>query len=91
VRRALWVFLRPAISFVTFQRTLTFSLSFFLTDFADIFNEVNPAGTVTSNLWYRRALTIACSISVAAAVKRLYLGLLLGKKTYVELVTFALV
>jgi Mechanosensitive ion channel len=48
----------------------------------DVFNAVNPGGSVTSNVWNRRILAIAVSMGIAVSLKRLWLGLFLGKKTF---------
>lgn len=48
----------------------------------DIFNETNPSGLVTDSIWNTRALTIAVTVSAVVAIKRLWLGLYLGKKLF---------
>ncbi len=49
-----------------------------------VFNETNPGGKVTSDPWNTRVLTIAICVGITVAMKRLWLGLFLGKKTYVN-------
>jgi Mechanosensitive ion channel len=56
----------------------------FWQDFFAVFNEVNPGGKVTSNEWNSRVLAIAVSVGVIVSIKRLWLGLFLGKKTFVH-------
>ena len=53
-------------------------------DYVDVFNEVNPGGKVTSSTWNSRILAIAVCVGVTVAMKRLWMGLFLGKKTYVN-------
>ena len=53
-------------------------------DYVAVFNETNPGGNVTSDPWNSRVLTIAVCVGVTVAMKRLWLGLFLGKKTYVN-------
>ena len=47
-----------------------------------LFNEENPAGNVISSAWNRRIQAIAVALGILAAVKRLLLGLYLGKRTF---------
>ena len=47
-----------------------------------IFFFSHNSGSITSNEWYTRALLVAVSVSAVVAVKRLWLGLYLGKKTF---------
>jgi hypothetical protein len=39
-------------------------------------------GTVTSDVWNTRVLSIAVSVGIVVSIKRLWLGLYLGKKTF---------
>jgi hypothetical protein len=47
-----------------------------------LFNEKNPAGDITSSLAYFRILAIAVSVGCVVAVKRLAVGLYLGRQTF---------
>ena len=53
-------------------------------DWLGIFNEDNPAGNVVDNEWYREILICALIIGAAVAVKRLLVGLMLGRQTFVH-------
>jgi hypothetical protein len=45
------------------------------------------SGGVTDNEWYLRIVSISVCLGVVVAVKRLWLGLFLGKKTYGKVVS----
>lgn len=47
-----------------------------------LFNENNPAGDITSSLAYSRILVIAVSVGCVVSVKRLAIGLYLGRQTF---------
>jgi hypothetical protein len=51
----------------------------------DLFNVRNPAGEVVRSVWNKRSLAVAVSVGVIVAVKRLMLGLYLGRQTFGEL------
>lgn len=40
------------------------------------------SGSVTSNIWNTRLLLIAVTVGIVVSIKRLWLGLFLGKKTF---------
>ena len=48
----------------------------------ELFNFANPSGHVVDSDWYFRVLIIGISVSVVVAIKRLILGLFLGRQTY---------
>jgi hypothetical protein len=47
-----------------------------------MFNEANPSGGVTSSNEYQTVLIVAIVVSFVVAVKRFWLGLVQGKRTY---------
>jgi hypothetical protein len=47
-----------------------------------VFNDQNPSGGITSNAVYRQILILAVFSGFATSVKRLWLGLYIGRKTY---------
>lgn len=79
------VFTWGLLDFVLLQGTSRFASSWlYWQEYLDVFNEVNPGGSVTSNPWNTRILVIAICVGITVAMKRLWLGLFLGKKTYVN-------
>jgi hypothetical protein len=73
------------LDFALLHGTNKFASSWlFWQDIFAVFNEVNPGGAVTSNEWNSRILAIAVSVGVIVSFKRLWLGLFLGKKTFVQ-------
>lgn len=56
----------------------------YMQDWIGLFNESNPSGDVVSNEWNERILVNAIIVGVAVAVKRLVVGLLLGRQTFGE-------
>ena len=54
----------------------------FWQDFWGLFNESNPAGDVLISQPYFRVLSIAVSVGAVVSVKRLVVGLYLGRKTF---------
>jgi hypothetical protein len=51
-------------------------------DVIDMFNENNQAGNVTESGIYKRCLCVAVILGVVVAIKRFWLGLWLGRRTY---------
>lgn len=51
-------------------------------DVIDLFNEKNPSGNFTSAPEYKSVLIVAVAVSAVVAVKRFWVGLWFGKKTY---------
>lgn len=51
-------------------------------DVLTIFNGENPSGGIPSSDWNRRILLVAICVGAAVSLKRLWLGLYLGRKTY---------
>jgi len=49
-----------------------------------LFNEQNPSGEIVSSYWNMLILTIVLCVSAVVSVKRLLLGLYLGKKTFLQ-------
>ncbi|CAB9496802.1 Mechanosensitive ion channel protein [Seminavis robusta] len=49
-----------------------------------IFNDENPSGEVVNNEWYIRFLGLAALVGGCVAVKRLLVGLLLGRNSYLH-------
>jgi len=49
-----------------------------------LFNETNPSGNVLATVWNYRVLSLLVCVSVAVSVKRLLMGVYLGKKTFVQ-------
>jgi len=47
-----------------------------------LFNEDNPAGNLTNSVEYRNVLFSMLCLGIAAAIKRVWFGLLFGKRTY---------
>ena len=54
----------------------------FWQDWVGLFNKENPSGDVVSNEWNKSILVNAIIVGVAVAVKRLVVGLLLGRQTF---------
>ena len=54
-----------------------------------MFNESNPSGNVTSDGLYIQLLQVAIGVGVAVSVKRLAIGMFLGRQTFSKL-TFPL-
>ena len=54
----------------------------FWQDTIPLFSEANPAGEVVSNDLYRVILTICATVPVAVSVKRLAVGLFLGRQSF---------
>jgi hypothetical protein len=54
----------------------------FWQDFWGLFNEQNPAGDVLMSQPYYRVLSIAVSVGAVVSVKRLVVGLYLGRQTF---------
>jgi hypothetical protein len=48
----------------------------------DMFNENNPAGNITSSQLYLQIIQIAIAVGVAVSIKRLVVGLFLGRQTF---------
>jgi len=57
-------------------------------DVIDLMNEKNPAGDVIQSSEYSSLLIIAVVVSFIAAVKRCWVGLVLGRQTYCKFVYF---
>lgn len=53
-------------------------------DVIALFNRANPAGNVTHSKNYLKILALAMGVGAVVAVKRFYMGLTLGKSTYVR-------
>jgi hypothetical protein len=51
-------------------------------DALTIFNEENPSGEIPASDWNRRILLVAICVGAVVSLKRLWLGLYLGRKTY---------
>lgn len=51
-------------------------------DVFGLFNYQNPSGSVPSSELYIRILSIAIAVTLVVAIKRLWLGLVLGRKTF---------
>jgi hypothetical protein len=51
-------------------------------DWVGVFNISNPSGEVVNNEWNRRILINAIIVGFSVAVKRLVVGLLLGRQTF---------
>ena len=47
-------------------------------------NENNSSGTVTDSGFYRTVLILAVVISFVVSVKRFYMGIYLGRRTFCE-------
>ena len=58
-------------------------------DYIGLFNESNPSGNVTSDGLYIQLLQVAIGVGVAVSVKRLAIGMFLGRQTFSKL-TFPL-
>jgi hypothetical protein len=54
----------------------------FYQDVVDMFNEKNPSGGVTKSQEYQTLLIVAVVVSFVVSVKRFWLGLVQGKRTY---------
>jgi hypothetical protein len=54
----------------------------FYQDAVGMFNEKNPSGGVTSSQEYQTVLIVAVVVAFVVAVKRFWLGLVQGKRTY---------
>jgi hypothetical protein len=77
---------------VTFWSLFNFGLLYGTSDFVHhwlywqnavgLFTAENPAGTVVDSVWNLRILCIALVLALAVALKRLFLGLYLGKRTF---------
>jgi hypothetical protein len=48
----------------------------------DLFNEQNPAGSLTSSEDYRTILIVANVVAVLVTFKRFWLGIFLGRQTF---------
>jgi hypothetical protein len=51
-------------------------------DWVDMMNRSNPAGNVTSSLTFYRVCAVTMGVCAAVSVKRLVIGLYLGRKTF---------
>ena len=51
-------------------------------DVIDVFNETNPSGKFVNNELYDRVLLIVLCVGPIVTIKRLYLGLFLGRKSF---------
>eukprot|EP00977_Amphora_coffeiformis_P020775 scaffold8471_cov184-Amphora_coffeaeformis.AAC.20 len=51
-------------------------------DVLDVFNEANPSGEFVNNDLYYRVLLIAICVGPIVTLKRLYMGLFLGRKSF---------
>jgi hypothetical protein len=58
--------------------------SSFADEFSNLAQSPFLSGSLTSNIWNQRALVIAVCVSIVAAIKRLWLGLYLGRQTFVN-------
>jgi len=47
-------------------------------------NEQNPAGTITTSAEYKAALALLIAVGCITALKRCWIGLILGKQTYLR-------
>jgi hypothetical protein len=47
-----------------------------------LFNESNPSGDVVNSEWNFRILAIVAVVSAVVSVKRMWLGLYLGRQTF---------
>ena len=56
----------------------------FYQDFIELFSPVNPSGNVMDNDWYFRVVIIAIVLGLVVTIKRFWLGLYLGRQTYVQ-------
>lgn len=54
----------------------------FFQDYLNVFNDSNPAGSVTTNKSFRGALIFSLCLSSAVAVKRFWIGLRFGRASY---------
>lgn len=54
----------------------------FYQDVVGLFNERNPSGNITSNIWNYRILVVAMVVGVVVAIKRFAVGMYLGGKQY---------
>ena len=48
----------------------------------DLFNRSNPGGTIVISSWNSRILAVAICVGVVVAIKRFWMGLYLGRKTF---------
>jgi hypothetical protein len=48
----------------------------------DLFNETNPSGGVTGSRKYLTLLALGAIIGFVVTVKRVYVGIMLGKQTF---------
>jgi hypothetical protein len=53
-------------------------------DFWGLCNESNPSGDVTSSKWFSNLCTVAVCVGIAVSVKRLLVGVVLGRQTFGE-------
>jgi hypothetical protein len=53
-------------------------------DWLSLFNEDNTSGDVTSSKWFSQLCTVAVCVGIAVSVKRLAVGVLLGRQTFGE-------
>jgi hypothetical protein len=60
----------------------------FYQDAIGMFNDKNPSGGVTSSNEYQTVLIVAIVVAFVVAVKRFWLGLVQGKRTYRKCLPF---
>ena len=51
-------------------------------DYVGLFNAENPSGNVTGNALYLQILQVAIGVGVAVSLKRLAVGMFLGRQTF---------
>lgn len=56
--------------------------TYYFDNYLSIFTQANPSGDIPGESWYRRLLIMGIVVGLAISIKRVWVGLMLGKKIY---------